>query len=242
MDNGIKAVWYDLDKGAKEGYLSWLHRSFLPELQSRPGYLWVAHYEIVSGTPHGKARNKNILDKSDAPSVGRGTEYLLLIGAASADIFFSLEENVFNKNQGDETREMLSQRQGSRVSVFIEETRVNGPELRARVPGTTPGPAIQMGSFVTVLPEDDFELGAWYRQSRLPAVTRTPGCIGARKLVSVAGWAKHSILYEFTSFGSFEARPGTGDEENDWTGRHVLSYVTHAPGSPSVGKRIWPKG
>ena len=97
-----------------------------------------------------------------------------------------------------------------------------------------------MGSFVTVLPEDDFELGAWYRQSRLPAVTNTPGCIGARKLVSVAGWANHSILYEFTSFGSFEARPGTDDKPNEWAGRHVLSYVIHAPGSPSVGKRIWP--
>ena len=51
MDNGIKAVWYNLDKGAKEDYLSWLHQSFLPELRSRPGYIWVAHYEIANKLP-----------------------------------------------------------------------------------------------------------------------------------------------------------------------------------------------
>lgn len=51
MDNGIKAVWYNLDKGAKEDYLSWLHQSFLPELRSRPGYIWVAHYEIANTLP-----------------------------------------------------------------------------------------------------------------------------------------------------------------------------------------------
>jgi hypothetical protein len=28
-------------------------------------------------------------------------------------------------------------------------------------------------------------------------VTRARGCIGARKLVSIVGWARHGILYEF---------------------------------------------
>jgi hypothetical protein len=241
MDNGIKAVWYNLDEGERENYLSWLHHFFLPKLQSRPGYLWVAHYEVVSGMSPGTPSDKKVLAEKDAPSVGRGTDYLLLIGAASVDIFFSKEEDEFNNNHDSETLKMLSQRMDSRTSIFTEEARVNGPEFKSRIPGSTPAPAIQMGSLVTVSPEDDFELGAWYRQSRLPISANTPGCVGARKLVSVAGWAKHAILYEFTSFGSFETRPGVEDAWNVWTGRHVLSYVIHAPGSPSVGKRIWPE-
>ena len=65
----------------------------------------------------------------------------------------------------------------------------------------------------------------------------------ARKLVSTAGWAKHSILYEFTSLAAreknFQGQEDIALDEKEWTGR-VIRYVTHAPGSPSVGRRIWP--
>jgi len=71
-----------------------------------------------------------------------------------------------------------------------------------------------------------------------------PGCIGARKLLATAGWGKHSILYEYTSLDAREARFVPHEEEahdaTSWTAR-VLAQLVHAPCSPAVGRRIWPR-
>ena len=142
------------------------------------------------------------------------------------------------------TKEQLDQRQGVRTAIFAEEVRVTGPEVGEGVPGGLPAPAIQMGSFRIRTPEDEFALGSWYAQYRLPAMARMPGVIRTRKLVSVAGWAKHSVLYEFTSLDArlehFEKpHESLALDEKEWTGR-IVKFTIHAPGSPSVGRRIWP--
>jgi hypothetical protein len=75
-------------------------------------------------------------------------------------------------------------------------------------------------------------------------MAQMPGCIAARKLLCVAGWVKHAILYEFTSL---EARMNEFEEPHEalaldpgeWTGR-VVRYTIHTPGSPLVGARTWP--
>ena len=94
---------------------------------------------------------------------------------------------------------MLALRRGVRTAIFSEETRVNGPAIGQRVQGGTPAPAIQMGSFRVRSVEEEIDLGCWYAQYRLPHMAQMPGCIAARKLNCVAGWAKHAILYEFVS-------------------------------------------
>jgi len=33
----------------------------------------------------------------------------------------------------------------------------------------------------------------------MPALSKLPGCVGMRKMVSVTGWAKHGVIYEFAS-------------------------------------------
>ena len=63
----------------------------------------------------------------------------------------------------------------------------------------TPAPCIQLGSFNSGSPEDEDELLAWYADYRLPAMGEMPSSIGMRKLASVSGWAKHGVMYEFTS-------------------------------------------
>ena len=98
-----------------------------------------------------------------------------------------------------------------RSCIFTEETRVDGPEAASRPPGTVPGLIIEMGTFNPMSLEEEFELGAWYAQVRLPDLAPMPGCLGVRKLVSTAGWAKHSILYEFVSTEALAwCRPSTG--------------------------------
>ena len=41
---------------------------------------------------------------------------------------------------------------------------------------------------------------------------------------------------------SFEHRFMEADRGENWHGRHVLEYVTHAPGSPHAGRLVWPMG
>jgi hypothetical protein len=75
-------------------------------------------------------------------------------------------------------------------------------------------------------------------------MAQASSCIAARKLLSVSGWAKHSILYEFTSLEGRMKDFEEGHEElaldpKQWTGR-IARTTIHAPGSPTVGERIWP--
>ena len=91
---------------------------------------------------------------------------------------------------------------------------------------------------------DELELARWYRQERFPRLSVTEGMIQGRKLLSLAGWPKHGVLWEFTSMedseSSFEPRFGAADRQENWQGRHVLEFVIHAPHGPHAGRRIWP--
>ena len=128
--------------------------------------------------------------------------------------------------------------------IFSEETRVNGPAIGERAEGGPPGPAIQLGSFRVRSVAEEFDLGCWYAQYRLPHMAQMPGCIAARKLNGVAGWAKHAILYEFSSLEARlqhfeEPHEALAVDAKEWTGR-VVRYTIHTPGSPLVGPRLWP--
>ncbi len=241
MDNGIWATWYDLDDGTRDRFLDWLHADYLPALKQRPGYAWVAHYRNEVGGPAMRHLGQDILARPDE-DVGGGAQFLMLVGAASPHVF--LAPSVMEPEIPPQFRDMLALRRGLRTAIFAEEARVSGPAARSRPPGTTPAPGIQMGSFRVRSLEEEFDLGCWYAQYRLPYMAQAPGSVGTRKLLSVAGWAKHSILYEFTSL---EARLKNFEEPHEllsadpkeWTGR-VVRYTIHAPGSPFVGTRIWP--
>ena len=143
-----------------------------------------------------------------------------------------------------QARKMLDLREGVRPCIFTTFARVDGPDMGMRPAGTTPGPAIQMGSFRIGDLKNEFDVGAWYAQYRLPHMAQMKGCIAARVMVSVAGWAKYSVLYEFTSLQArmdgFELpHEALALDEEEWTGR-VIRYTQHTPGSPTVGERIWP--
>ena len=137
-------------------------------------------------------------------------------------------------------RRMIAERAEATSNVMIEYTRIEGPEAASRKAGSAPGPCIQLGSYL--FDGDEDELLAWYTQWRLPSMTTMPGCIAVRKLVSVAGWAKHAILHEFTSvaarnenFVNNEAR--NHPEQARWSEK-VTGQVIHAPGSPNVARRL----
>ncbi len=241
MDDGIWATWYDLADDTRERFLGWLHGHYLPALQQMPGFAWVAHYRNDGGGEKMRALGADILARPDE-DIGNGSQYVILVGAPSPHTFFSPLALEIEKDV--RFRDMLALRQGVRSAIFSEEARVNGPAIGQRPQGGTPGPAIQMGSFRVRSIEDEFDLGCWYAQYRLPHMARMPGCIAARKLNCVAGWVKHAILYEFVSL---EARMRDFEEPHEalamdakeWTGR-VVRYTVHTPGSPVIGPRLWP--
>lgn len=245
MDSGIWATWFDLADKSRTEHLAWLHESYLPKLSANPGHAWVAHYEITGG---GKDMNTlaDMLKRADMDEIGdqTGSQNLILVGAPSPHIFFQKDTPRNTENQDNETKALLSHRIGCREAIFSEEIRVTGPEYGTGTPGGLPGPAIQMGAFRMSNMEEELILGTWYAQYRLPFMAKMPGSIATRKLLCVAGWANHSVIYEYTSL---EARLQNFEEphealaldEKAFTGR-IVRMTVHAPGSPSIGKRVWP--
>ena len=63
-------------------------------------------------------------------------------------------------------------------------------------------------------------------------------------MVSMAGWPKHGVLWEFVDLPegefTFEPRFIEADRSKEWHGRHVLEYVTHSFQGPHCGRRVWP--
>ena len=236
MDRGIWATWYDLPEEGKDEYISWLHEVHIPKALSRPGYLWAAHVENIWDEER-EAHKSRILTHTPDSSVPSGNAYLMLFGAPSPTVFFDPSPAQMKENCTDEDREMFGRRIGARSCVFVEHARIDGPEVKTRGPGLTPGPTIQMGTFNINAVENEDELGSWYAQVRMPRLTKMEGCVGARNLVSVSGWARHAILYEWVSLESLQKNFTTETIERS---RRNVGNLVHAPGSPTLGSRIWP--
>jgi len=239
----LRVEWFDIHIENKAKLWWWLHDFFLNSLQSQTGVNWVAHYEIVPHptTPYikGAPLKKEIKD----PKIPTGQENLIITSASSASVFFGNRNTL--KNMEEENFLYLSMRENYRTAVFIEEEIINGPEQDKNPLGMGGPPAMQFGSYNVNEISDEIELANWYRSERFPRLPVTRGMIRGRKLLSIVGWAKHGVLWEFIEMDekeySFEHRFIEADRGEDWRGRHVLEYVTHAPGSPHAGRRVWPK-
>jgi hypothetical protein len=223
-DRGIWAIWYELPDAHESEYLDWFHHVHVPDKLSRPGYLWAAHYELGHG--------------------GGGKVYLALFGGITAHTFLNPSPGQLIQRQSAETKRMIGMRRQSSACILAEETRVDGPDVAQRGPGMTPGPVIQMGNYNAASPAVEDDLGAWYAQQRLPLLAELPGCIGARKMLATVGAYKHAILHEFVSLDlrarHFAPHEAQAHDPDTWMGR-VRPQLTHAPRSPAVGQRIWPR-
>lgn len=244
MDRALHATWYNLAGSGRAAYLEWLHGTYIARLLNKPGIMWAAHYEVNKyDIP---PRMRHTTDRA----VPNGNDFVLLLGAASSHDFSKpLEAYTKPGATGDDAeltaddRKMLALRSGVRVSIMTEEARVDGPEIGTRANGSAPAPCIQLGSYNGNNQAAEDELLAWYARWRMPALSKLPGSVAMRKLVSVSGWASHGVLYEFTSF---EARAEgikrvaqLYPEMMAWTERFI-PHLTHAPGSPHIGLRLWP--
>jgi hypothetical protein len=243
MDRAVWITWYDLPAAGRDEYLEWLHASYMPRVQAREGVLWGAHYASVDRGAMSTMRKKGKELKSTSdPTLPAGDRYLLLFGGVDAAVFGDPTPDALNAALPDADRKMLALREGERVNVMIETARVDGPALPDYSEGLAPPPCIQLGNFTCDWRNEQEMLG-WYTQWRMKAMRTLPGCVRARKFASVAGWAKHAILYEFTSLEMRNAhftKHEDGHPDMVAWGNRVVSTLTHAPGSANLATRLWP--
>jgi hypothetical protein len=237
-DRAIWVTWYDLPEAGREAYFAWLHARYIPGILSRPGILWAAHYESVEHhLPPGRVQR--VAD----PGVPAGHRYILLFGARDSHAYADPVPSKLNAALRQDEREMIALRSGERTGVFVEEARVDGPESDTRARAHELAPCIQIGSFNASSWQAEEGLLEWYAMNRMAAMRDLPGCLGVRKYISVCGWAKHAVLYEFTSLEMRNRHfPSHADNKPDlktWSDRLVPSLM-HAPHSPDVAVRLWP--
>jgi hypothetical protein len=242
VDRALWITWYDLPDAGREDYFAWLKDRYIPQFLERPGFVWAAHYQSEANVPmSGVAPGgpSRLHSTSDA-AVPRGNAYILIFGAESPHAFGNPTPSRMHAELSTEDRAMLDKRVSPRMNIMVDEDRADGPEAGIRNPGEPLSPCIQLGSF-NPGSADEEEILAWYAQWRLPSMQKLAGCVGIRKLVSVAGWAKHGVLYEFTSVEArnrhFPDHEKANPEMNAWTDRFVRKLL-HAPGSPNVARRI----
>jgi hypothetical protein len=238
-DRGLWITWYDLPMEGRDAYFSWLHGTYLPDLLKRPGYMWAAHY--ASQDLEGGAENSKRYRHVDDSRVGKGYHYMLLIAATDASVFGDPVPSLINAALPAEGKKMLAMRTGERMNIFTEACRREGGAFGAYKEGMTGAPCIQVGSFDCEL-EFEEEMHAGYVLQRLPKMCATSSCVRTRKLNSVAGWAKHGIIYEFASKEGFDRdyAPAVANSPLGLNGHSVVPNLIHAPNGPNSALRIWP--
>jgi hypothetical protein len=241
-DKAIWATWYDLDESRRADFHAWLHEIYLPGLEKRPGYLWVAHYADQGGGTPKNEKGETILGYGEDVG-GRASQYLILAAAESTDAFFSPNVLQLERDAPPEVARMLGLRRETRTGIFMEEKRVFGPAYPPGGYGLRPAPVVMFGSFRMPSVELEFDLGSWYLAERLALMQRTPGSIRTRKLVGVAGWAKYVAFYEFETLEDRarwkEVNTKMVRDPSHWTNR-VVSQTRHTPNSPMIGLRSYP--
>lgn len=242
IDRAFWISWYNLPDEGRSAFLSWTHEAYIPRVLERPGVLWAAHYasetDFTSLGGGGRISHK----KKPGPEVPTGDRYILIFGGTEPHVFVNPSPHDFHAGLPDRDRDMLKNRVSERTNIMLQEARIDGPDATAGIAGMLPGPAIQLGSFNAGSYLDEEGLADWYARWRLPSLKTLPGCIRVRKLVSVAGWAKHACFYEFTSLEARHAHfvyyeKSTPDMVK-WS-TDVVRDTLHAPGSANVATRLY---
>lgn len=244
-DRAYWLSWYNLPEQGRDDYLKWGHEVYMPKVVARDGVLWGAHYaSLAKGgfTPLGGGGR--ISHKKDPEGVPNGDRYIMIFGATEAHALANPTPAEFHSSLSENDQKTLAMREQERRNIMVEEGRVEGVALDAyekQTPRITPAPAIQLGSFQSGTWQGEEEQAAWYARWRLPSLKNLPGCLRVRKLVSVAGWAKHACFYEFTSIEDREKHFVHYEKSNPamvkWS-TDVVRDTVHAPGSANIARRI----
>jgi hypothetical protein len=242
-DRAYWISWFNLPEESRYDFLTWAYESYVPAVLAREGILWGALYASEAAgsfTPLGGGGR--ISPKKNPKGVPVGDRYIMMFGASVAHAVANPMPDAFHATLRADDKAMLALRTDERRNIMLEEARIEGPGLEENNPPMAPAPAIQLGSFNAGAWSDEEELAAWYAHWRLPSLMDLPGCVRVRKLVSVAGWAKHACFYEFNSLQAREEHFVHYEKSNPemvkWS-TDVVCDTVHAPGSANVASRIF---
>ena len=235
MDQALWVTWYNLPTEGRDAYLEWLHGNYIPKLLKKPGFLHAGHFAAADVSPQAR------LNQTKDPSVPTGHDFILIFAGTNAHAFAHPAPHNLPAELPEADRKMLSMRIGERTSILIDVARVKGPAANVREGQYTFAPCVQVGSYLSGTADEE-EIMEFYAQGRLPDMEKLPGCVGMRKMISVAGWARHGCLYEFATLA--DSRGFHGHEKGDpkmeaWTDTLIRKFI-HGPLSPTVALRLWP--
>ncbi len=117
MSGSIWLITYDVASKDEARYLDWFHRVHIPEKLARPGYVWAAHYEVITSTGA-----PALLNGEDASGGARG--FFAIFGGEDTRTFLNPSPAQIKPNQSPLTREMMGLRVGSQSLIATEEWRV----------------------------------------------------------------------------------------------------------------------
>ncbi|MDA0785274.1 MAG: hypothetical protein O3B37_03195, partial [Proteobacteria bacterium] len=140
MGEVLRADWFDLAKEDRDAHWAWMHREFLPALQSASGVAWVGHYDIIKHPQRPYIEGAPAKQETTDPSIATGWQNVVLTAGLSTDTFLGPDNAVDALHAAN--GEGLAAWQNHRASIFIEEKIVNGPEDRAAPYGMGPPPAM----------------------------------------------------------------------------------------------------
>lgn len=247
LDRAYWISWFNLPANISEekrqAFLDWAYESYVPKVLKRDRVLWGALYASQpkgSFTPLGGGGR--ISHKKNPKGVPVGDRYILLFGAPDVYALVNPIPDEFHAKLTKTDKKMLALRVDERHNFMLEEGRIEGPGMTNNDPPMAPAPAIQLGSFNAGDWHNEEEQAAWYARWRLPSLTKVKGCVRVRKLVSVAGWAKHACFYEFNSLQAREKYFVYYEKPNKkmvkWS-TDVVRDTVHAPGSANIASRIF---
>ena len=242
-DRAYWISWFDLSDDKRHDFFTWAYESYVPMVLARDGLLWGALYASEAAgsfTPLGGGGRISL--KKNPRGVPVGDRYIMMFGAKDIHDLANPTPDEFHAKLNKTDKKMLALRQNERRNLMLDEARIEGPGIFDNKPEIAPAPAIQLGSFNAGAWADEEELAAWYARWRLPSLTELPGCVRVRKLISVAGWAKHACFYEFASLQAREEHFVHYEKPSKkmvkWS-TDVVRNTVHAPGSANIASRIF---
>ena len=130
---------------------------------------------------------------------------------------------------------MIGWRIGLSTCAFVEISRVDGTAVKGRGP-ELPGADYSIPDFYINALENEDDLNTWYSRSRILLMAPMTGPVGARKVVSISGWAKHGFLYEFTTLaerGKYFA--DTEEARSQKVAANLIHRCVHPAWAPGSG-------
>ena len=215
---GLLMAWMDIDPPHEDAFNRWYNEEHISRLLAVPGFLSAARYVALRGAP----------------------KYLAMYELEDHNVLRSAAFLDTVRYQPSAERTRFSGGYVGR-NYLLNGYRQIFPARTDPIESTMgPAPFLQMGR-IDIASAMEEEFNDWYNTAYIPGYLTVPGCIRARRYLSVEGQPKYLTVYEFENAGVPDtpewARARTG---NPWSAR-MRPHVRLDEGSPAVFRRIHPQ-